>query len=77
MIRNNRERIVTGAQTRQTNGFLEALNGLFQSAKRRARGFTRLSTIGTVIFLIGGKLDFRTVNPMPSNPLKIQQSQNF
>jgi transposase len=51
------------AQTRQTNGFLEALNGLFRSAKRRARGFTRLSTIRTVIFLIAGKLNFQTVNP--------------
>jgi transposase len=63
MIRNNLEGIVVWAQTRQTNGFLEALNGLFQSAKRRARGFTRLSTIRTVIFLIAGKLDFRTINP--------------
>jgi len=32
---------------------------LFQSAKRRARGFFRPSTIRTVIFLIAGKLDFR------------------
>ena len=63
MIRNNLEGIVAWAQTRQTNGFLEALNGLFQSAKRRARGFTRISTIRTVIFLIAGKLSFRTINP--------------
>lgn len=63
MIRNNLEGIVAWAQTRQTNGFLEALNGLFQSAKRRARGFTRLSTIRTVIFLIAGKLNFQTINP--------------
>jgi transposase len=63
MIRTNLDGIVAWAQTRQTNGFLEALNGLFQSAKRRARGFFRLSTIRTVIFLIAGKLDFRTINP--------------
>lgn len=63
MVRKHLEGIVAWAQTRQTNGFLEALNGLFQAAKRRARGFTRLSTIRTVIFLIAGKLDFRTVNP--------------
>lgn len=55
--------IVAWAQTRQTNGFLEAINGLFQAAKRRARGFTRMSTIKTVIFLIVGKLDFSAVNP--------------
>lgn len=63
MIRKNFEGIIAWTQTRQTNGFLEALNGLFQAAKRRARGFTRLSTIRTVIFLIAGKLNFRTINP--------------
>jgi hypothetical protein len=35
------------------------LNGLFQAAKCRARGYQRLSTIRTVIFLLAGKLDFR------------------
>ncbi|MFN8961053.1 MAG: transposase, partial [Betaproteobacteria bacterium] len=54
--------------SRQTNGFLEAINGLFQAAKRRARGFTRLSTIRTVIFLIAGKLDFTAINPHASQP---------
>ena len=63
MVRRHIEGIVAWAQTRQTNGFLEALNGLFQAAKRRARGFTRLSTIRTVIFLIAGKLDFAALNP--------------
>ena len=63
MVRKHLEGIVAWAQTRQTNGFLEALNGLFQAANRRARGFTRMSTIRTVIFLIAGKLDFRVVNP--------------
>lgn len=68
MVRKHLEGIVAWAQTRQTNGFLEALNGLFQAAKRRARGFTRLSTIRTVIFLIAGKLDFRVINPHASQP---------
>jgi transposase len=63
LVRRHLEGIVAWAQTRQTNGFLEALNGLFQAAKRRARGFTRLSTIRTVIFLIAGKLDFARINP--------------
>ncbi|MGB5101739.1 MAG: ISL3 family transposase [Steroidobacteraceae bacterium] len=63
MIRKHLDGIIAWAQTRQTNGFLEAINGLFQSAKRRARGFTRFSTIRTVIFLIAGKLSFRTINP--------------
>ena len=63
LVRRHLEGIVAWAQTRQTNGFLEALNGLFQAAKRRARGFTRFDTITTVIFLIAGKLDFGAVNP--------------
>jgi hypothetical protein len=29
------------ARSRQTAGFIEALNGLFQAAKRKARGYTR------------------------------------
>lgn len=63
LIRNHMDGIVAWAQTRQTNGFLEALNGLFQAAKRKARGYGRFSTIRTVIFLIAGKLDFSHFNP--------------
>ena len=63
MIRNHFEGVIAWAQTRQTNGFLEALNGLFQSAKRKARGYGRFRTIRTVIFLIAGKLDFSKLNP--------------
>lgn len=63
LIRNHMEGIVAWTQTRQTNGFLEAINGLFQAAKRKARGYKRFSTIRTVIFLIAGKLDFSRFNP--------------
>jgi transposase len=68
LVRRHLEGIVAWAQTRQTNGFLEALNGLFQAAKRRARGFTRMATIKTVVFLIAGKLDFHAVNPHAQQP---------
>ena len=63
MIRAHLEGIVAWAQTRQTNGFLEAINGLFQAAKRRARGYGTFTTIKTVIFMIAGKLDFKAINP--------------
>jgi transposase len=63
MIRAHLDGIVSWTRTRQTNGFLEAINGLFQAAKRRARGFTRFRTIRMVIFLIAGKLDFSSINP--------------
>ncbi|MCI1191794.1 ISL3 family transposase [Calidifontimicrobium sp. SYSU G02091] len=68
LVRRHLEGIVAWAQTRQTNGFLEAFNGLFQAAKRRARGYTRFQTIRTVIFLIAGKLDLRAINPHAPQP---------
>ncbi len=63
MIRKHFDGIIAWARTRKTNGFLEALNGLFQSAKRRARGYGNFETIRTVIFLLAGKLDFSRINP--------------
>ena len=63
MIRKHFDGIVAWTQTRQTNGFLEALNGLFQAAKRKARGYVSFNTMRTVIFLIAGKLDFSSINP--------------
>ena len=63
MIRKHFEGIIAWSQTRQINGFLEAINGLFQAAKRRARGYTNFETMRTVLFLIAGKLDFTSINP--------------
>ena len=63
MIRKHFYGIVAWSQTRQTNGFLEAINGLFQAAKRKARGYVSFATMRTVIFLIAGKLDFSSINP--------------
>lgn len=68
MIRTHLEGIVAWARTGQTNKFLEAINGQFQAAKRRARGYGRFDTIKTVIFLIAGKLDFRAINPHAGQP---------
>lgn len=62
MIRTHFDGIVAWSQTRQTNGFIEALNGLFQAAKRKARGYTRFETMRTVLFMIAGKLDFAQAN---------------
>ena len=63
MIRSHFHGILAWVHSRQTNGFLEAINGLFQAAKRKARGYTRFRTIRTVIFMIAGKLDFSRINP--------------
>jgi transposase len=63
MIRTHLDGIAAWTQTRQTNRFLEAINGLFQAAKRKARGYGNFSTIKTVVFLLAGKLDFSKINP--------------
>jgi transposase len=63
MIRTHFDGIVAWARSRQTNGFIEAINGLFQAAKRKARGYTRFHTMRTVLFLIAGKLNFSAINP--------------
>ena len=63
MVRSHLEGILAWVTSRQTNGFLEAINGLFQAAKRKARGYGRFRTIRMVIFMIAGKLDFSRINP--------------
>lgn len=68
MIRKHFDGILAWVDSRQTNGFLEAINGLFQAAERKARGYVRFRTIRTVIFLIAGKLDFSKLNPYVAQP---------
>ena len=63
MIRAHLDGIVAWTQTRQTNGFLEAINGLFQAAKRKARGYSNFATIRAVVFLLAGKIDISNINP--------------
>jgi transposase len=72
MIRRHFDGILAWTQTRQTNGFIEALNGLFQAAKRKARGYTRFARMRTVLFLIAGRLDFTRSTPMRPDPHQIQ-----
>ena len=43
--------------------FLVAINGLFQAAKRKARGYGRFQTMRTVIYLVARNLDFSAINP--------------
>ena len=62
LIRRHFDGIVAWTQTRQTNGFIETINGLFQAAKRKARGYARFETMRTVLFLIAGKLNFARFN---------------
>jgi transposase len=63
MILDHFDGIVAWTRTRQTNGFLEAINGLFQSAKRKARGYGTFVTMRIVAYLVAGNLDFAAINP--------------
>jgi len=45
--------------SRNSNGLLEAANGLIQSAKRKARGFRSTRYLITMVYLIAGKLDIQ------------------
>jgi hypothetical protein len=72
MIRTHFDGIVVWTRSRRTNGFIEAINGLFQAAKRKAGGYTRLQTMKTVLFQIAGKSISRPSTHTPLNPLQIQ-----
>lgn len=45
--------------SRISNGVLEAINSLIQSAKAKARGYRNSDYLITMVYLIAGKLDFR------------------
>jgi transposase len=72
MIRSHFDGIINWSRSRQTSGYIEAINGLFQAAKRKARGYTRFDTMRTVIFLIAGNLNFAAFNPHVAYQPKIQ-----
>ena len=42
-----------------TNARLEGLNGLFQAARARARGYRNTNTFVTIIYLIGAPITER------------------
>ena len=46
-------------QSNINNGILEGINSLIQAAKAKARGYRTTRNLITMIYLIGGKLDFR------------------
>ena len=45
--------------SRISDGLLEAINSLIQSAKAKARGFRSTCYLITMVNLIAGKLDFK------------------
>ena len=62
--------IAAWAETRLTNGFIEALNGVFQAMKRMARGYALMSTVQIVLYMKKGGLDFSRFNPCLPPPVR-------
>ena len=58
-VKNHWDGILSWFNSRLSNGFLEAVNGLIQAAKRRARGYRTTKNLINMAYLISGKLDFR------------------
>jgi len=57
--------VVRWFTTKISNGLLEGMNSLIQAAKARSRGFRNVKYFITMIYLIGGKLEFRLPSPLP------------
>lgn len=51
--------ILAWFDSKLSNGYVEAINGLIQTAKRRARGYRTTKNLINISYLIAGKLDFR------------------
>lgn len=58
MIRRHWDGILGWFKSGITNGVLEGINSLVQSAKRRARGYRSVKKLITMVYLIAGKLEF-------------------
>lgn len=50
--------ILAWFDSKLSNGYVEAVNGLIQAAKRRARGYKTTKNLINMAYLIAGKLDF-------------------
>jgi len=57
-VKNHWNGILAWFDSKLSNGFIEAINGLIQSAKRRARGYRSTKNLINMAYLIAGKLDF-------------------
>ena len=58
-VKNHWNGILAWFDSKLSNGFIEAINGLIQSTKRRARGYRTTKNLINMAYLIAGKLDFR------------------
>lgn len=57
--------ILSHFESSLTSGFLEGINSLIQSAKTRARGYRNPDNLIAIAYIIAGKLNFRSLHPLP------------
>ena len=62
-IKNHWHGVLRWFDSRISNGILEGINSLIQTAKAKARGFRSTRNLITVVYLIAGKLDMK----LPTN----------
>jgi transposase len=62
-IKDHWEGVLNWFDSKVNNGILEGLNSLIQSAKSKARGYRSFRNYKTIIYLITGKLSFKSINP--------------
>ncbi len=58
-IKRHWDGILRWFQSNINNGILEGINSLIQAAKAKARGYRTIRNLIVMIYLIGGKLDFK------------------
>jgi hypothetical protein len=58
---------VSGGAPALANGRVEAINGLIQAAKAKARGYGTTRHLITIAYLVAGKLTH-----LPGSPFKLQ-----
>ena len=58
MVKGHWNGILSWFDSKLSNGFLEAINGLIQAAKARARGYRSTKNLINMSYLIAGKLEF-------------------
>ena len=56
-VRRNAHRIIRRWHSGHSNARLEALNGLFQAARARARGYRNTATFACIIYLLGAPIN--------------------
>jgi len=67
-LREHTQAILNYYPSHLTSAAVEAINGLIQTAKRRAKGYRNFENLRAIAYWVAGKLDINVVTPMPTTP---------